>query len=294
MCVYISISFSISHLFNYYYYCGREGSEHNVKPIGLVRGWIKAHSCANQNLTRRRSLRKANVKTMLDQDKYANRGPRMGWTHCLRSLRNNCTSGCPSCPPTPKSRTPWKTSETCKQRREVRGWTEAHSCANKNLTCRRSLRKADVKTMLDQAKYVNRDPRMGNRRTHCLRNDCTSGCLNCAPTPKSKTPWKTLKMCKQRREVRGWTKAHSYANQNLTCRRSLRKANVKTMLDQAKYANRDPRMGNGRTHCPRNDCTSGCPNCPPAPKSRTPWKTLETCKQRREEIFVEDNHHLHV
>ena len=72
---------------------------------------------------------------------------------------------------------------------------------------------------------------------------------------------------------------------------------MKTMLVQAKHANRDPRMGYGRTHCPRsptNNSTSGCLSCPPAPKSRTPWKTSKKCKQRIEEIYVEGNNHLHI
>ena len=72
---------------------------------------------------------------------------------------------------------------------------------------------------------------------------------------------------------------------------------MKTMLVQAKLANRGTRMGYGRTHCLRslrNNSTTGCLSCPPAPKSRTPWKTSKTCKQRIEEIYVEGTHHLHI
>ena len=32
--------------------CGKEGFEHNLEPVGLVRGWAKAHSCANPYSTR--------------------------------------------------------------------------------------------------------------------------------------------------------------------------------------------------------------------------------------------------
>ena len=57
---------------------GGEGSKHNIKPIGPVRGWTKTHPYANPNLTHRRSSRKADVKTMLVQAKHVNRGPMMG------------------------------------------------------------------------------------------------------------------------------------------------------------------------------------------------------------------------
>ena len=56
-------------------------------------------------------------------------------------------------------------------------------------------------------------------------------------------------------------------------------------------------MGYGQTYCPRSPrsrSTSGCPNCPPTSKSRTPWKPSKTCKQRRGEISVKGNHHLHI
>jgi len=53
------------------------------------------------------------------------------------------------------------------------------------------------------------------------------------------------------------------------------------MLVQAKYANRGPRMGYRRTHCPRSpkSCsTSRCPSYPPAPKSKTLWKPSKMFK----------------
>ena len=97
--------------------------------------------------------------------------------------------------------------------------------------------------------------------------------------------------------VREKAKAHSTTNKSLTCRRSPRKSNMKMTLVQAKYVSKGPRMGYERTHCPRslrNNSTQGCLSCPPAPLSKTPWKTSEKCKQRREEISVEGNHHLHI
>lgn len=95
----------------------------------------------------------------------------------------------------------------------------------------------------------------------------------------------------------GRAKAQSNANQSLTRRQSLRRPDLNTTLVQAKYENRGPRMRYEQAHrsrSPRSHGTSGCPNYPPTPKSRTPWKLLEMCKQRRDEISIEGNHHLHI
>ena len=40
-----------------------------MRPIGPVRGWTKAHSYANQSLTRRWSPRKSDMKTTLGKRK---------------------------------------------------------------------------------------------------------------------------------------------------------------------------------------------------------------------------------
>ena len=56
-------------------------------------------------------------------------------------------------------------------------------------------------------------------------------------------------------------------------------------------------MGYRRTHCPRSlkiCSTSGHPNYPPTPKSRTLWKPSKMCIQRNKEISVEGNHHLYI
>ena len=120
--LFVSINYSTPSLLTHTYltlsvsFCGREGSKQKMKPISPVREKANAHSSTNQSLTRRRSPRKSNMKMTLVQAKYASRGPRTryGRTHCPRSPRNDSTSRCPSCPPTPSSKTPWKTSEKCK------------------------------------------------------------------------------------------------------------------------------------------------------------------------------------
>lgn len=119
-----------THLTLFVSFCRREGSKQKMKSIGLVQGKAKVHSSVNQSLTRRQSSRKSNMKSPLSEDeiradplssvlvqaKYASRGPRTryGWTHYLRSLRNDSSSRCPNFPPAPSSKTPWKISETCK------------------------------------------------------------------------------------------------------------------------------------------------------------------------------------
>ena len=92
-------------------------------------------------------------------------------------------------------------------------------------------------------------------------------------------------------------KVQSNANQSLTRGQSLRRLDLNTTIVRAKYANKGPRMGYRQANHPRSlrsRGTSRCPSCPPTPKSKTPWKPLETCKQRREEILEESNHHLYI
>lgn len=57
---------------------GRDPSQ-KMKSTGPVQGEAKAFSSLNQNLTRRQSPRKLDLKTMLVQTKYANERLRMGY-----------------------------------------------------------------------------------------------------------------------------------------------------------------------------------------------------------------------
>ena len=57
-----------------HYMCGREGFKHNMKTIGLVRGWAKDHPCTNSDLTHGPSPRRENVKIILKQTTIVNEG----------------------------------------------------------------------------------------------------------------------------------------------------------------------------------------------------------------------------
>ena len=92
---------------------GRDPNQ-EMRSIGPVLGKAKAHSITNQSLTYRQCPRKSDLKITLIQAKCANRDPMMGCgrTICPRSLRSHGTSRCASCPPTPKSKALWKTTES--------------------------------------------------------------------------------------------------------------------------------------------------------------------------------------
>lgn len=47
----VIVTLTTAKIYYYYYYCGRVESEHNIEPVGPVRGWAKAHLCINPNLT---------------------------------------------------------------------------------------------------------------------------------------------------------------------------------------------------------------------------------------------------